>query len=204
MENYIFPIRLEKEINFLSDNPDKIPSILCFHSIPAQGKTSFAKYLAEKVSVNVDYFDCNSHLGDRHGASHIMTTINERRTTMSLTIDDGKVFNRCFILDEFHNLSKQRQDGYKVTFDNILDYDGKFKTKNLVIICLNTDDRNTLRKKLTPAIYSRCHSIRFDILQSEKEEIINRAIDHYSDLDPEIIKRNVPDWRFIHRAIQMC
>ena len=38
---------------------------------------------------------------------------------------------------------------------------------------------------------------------SDVEYIIERAINHFPELDAEIIRRNVPDWRAINRASQM-
>ena len=203
MENFIFPKRLEKQLNDFLDYPETIPSVLCFYGIPAQGKTSFAKYLVKQVSNEYLYFDANSHLGDSHNASYVMKSIKAMNNTCSLwAYDKDKEFSKAFIIDEWHNFSDQRQDSFKVLFDEINDFDRERCTRSLVIICLNTDDKNTISKVITPAIYSRCEKIRFDILERDKKDIIERAITYFPDLDPEVIKRKIPDWRAIHRANQ--
>ena len=75
MENFIFPKRLEQQLKDFIDYPESIPNILCFYGIPAQGKTSFAKYLAKQVANEVNYFDANSHLLENHDASYVAKTI---------------------------------------------------------------------------------------------------------------------------------
>ena len=202
MENFIFPIRLEKELKNFLDFPEKIPRVLCFYGIPAQGKTSFAKYLAEQVAVENIYFDANSHSREGHDSSYVVKQITKIDSACSVFCGN-KAFDKCYIIDEWHDFSTARQDDFKTPFDTIIDEDNKRCVKNLVIICLNTDSKKTIEKVLTTAIFSRCHPVRFDILASEKDDIIQKTIKKFPELDPAIIKRSIPDWRVIKRALKM-
>ena len=203
MENFIFPKRLEKQLKEFLDCPESIPNILCFYGIPAQGKTSFAKYLAKNVANEVNYFDANSHSIESHDASYVAKEINRMNRYRSFNWDADREFDKSFIIDEWHNYSEQRQDSYKILFDEIIDVDKIRDTRSLVIICLNTDDKKTIKKVLSPAIYSRCHPIRFDILVSDVEDIIERASKYFPELESEVIRKSIPDWRAITRASQM-
>ena len=203
MENFIFPKRLEKELKDFIEYPESIPNILCFYGIPAQGKTSFAKYLAKQVANEVNYFDANSHSIESHDASYVAKSIASMNRSCSFNWEADREFDKCYIIDEWHNYSEQRQDSYKILFDEIIDVDKIRNTRSLVIICLNTDDKKTIKKVLSPAIYSRCHPIRFDILVSDVEDIIERASKLFPELEPEVIRKNIPDWRAINRASQI-
>ena len=203
MENFIFPKRLEQQLKDFIDYPESIPNILCFYGIPAQGKTSFAEYLAKQVANEFNYFDANSHSIEHHDASYVAKEINRMNKYRSFNWDADREFDKCFIIDEWHNYSEQRQDSYKILFDEIIDVDKKRDAKSLVIICLNTDDKKTIKKVLSPAIYSRCHPIRFDILVSDVEDIIERASKLFPELESEVIRKSIPDWRAITRASQM-
>jgi len=198
MKDFIFPDRLEQELNLFLDDPSKIPNILCFYGVPAQGKTSFAKFLGDQVACEVVYLDAVSHTGDGVSSASVVQDLTASLRTHSLFSDGIKTFEKCFIVDEFHNFSDQRQDSFKIIFDRVLK---PVSLRHLIIICVNTDDKNSIRKILTPAIYSRCHKIRFDILASEKSEVINKAISRLPDVDPDLIRRNLPDWRDLERAI---
>ena len=203
MENFIFPKRLEKELKDFIEYPESIPNILCFYGIPAQGKTSFAKYLAKQVANEVNYFDANSHLLENHDASYVAKTITAMNRSCSFNWEAGREFDKCYIIDEWHNYSEQRQDSYKGLFNAIINVDKTRDKRSLVIICLNTDDKKTIKKVLSEGIYSRCHRIRFDILVSDVEDIIERASKHFPELEPEVIRKNIPDWRAINRASQI-
>ena len=202
MENFIFPIRLEKELKNFLDYPENIPRVLCFYGTPAQGKTSFAKYFAEQVASENIYFDANSHSREDYDSSYVVKQITKIDRTCSL-FNENKTFDKCYIIDEWHDFSEIRQNDFKTPFDTIIDEENKRCVKNLVIICLNTDSKNTIQKVLTPAIYSRCHLVRFDILASEKNYIIEKTIEKFPELDPAIIKASIPDWRVIKRALKM-
>jgi replication-associated recombination protein RarA len=203
MENFIFPRQLEQQLKDFIEYPESIPNILCFYGIPAQGKTSFAKFLAKQVANEFAYFDANSHLLENHDASYVAKSIAAMNRTFSFNWDAGREFDKCYIIDEWHNYSAQRQDSYKILFDEIIDVDKRRDTRSLVIICLNTDDKKTIKKILSPAIYSRCHTIGFDIPVSDVEDIIERALKYFPELESEVIRKSIPDWRAITRASQM-
>ena len=73
--------------------------------------------------------------------------------------DDTKHFSRLFIIDEFHNLSLNKQDKFKTIHDR-LDDGMRF------IFILNTDGRAGVRGRLhhrmSPAMLSRCFPFSFD------------------------------------------
>jgi len=186
MEQFIFANTLKTRLQNLLDNPHKIPNILCFYGVPAQGKTTFAKYLAKTVASQNQYFDANSYKRDNK-------IINSTSSLMPMLNVNGQNFRHAFIIDEWHNFRLSHQDSFKVLFDEMI------PRKSLIIICCNTDSKNTIKKVLNPAIYSRCHKINFNILESERDEVTNLAMERFPLLDREIIYRNIPDWRRINQ-----
>ena len=76
MDNFIFPEKLRSKLQFLIDNPEKMPRVLCFYGNPGNGKTTFAKYLASSIAKEVHYYDSNSFKMDGTSSSAILKSIN--------------------------------------------------------------------------------------------------------------------------------
>jgi len=197
MHNLILHPALEKELTFLLNNPSKVPPILCFHSVPAQGKTVFAKYLADELAGDVSYFDANLHLTSKNDYSYIAKEISYRSGFLAVDSNWSKHFKRCFIIDEWHNFTDVRQDSYKVLFDEVSE------RNCLIIICCNTTQGRPINKTLTDAIYSRCHTINFNITRSQVAEVAAMAKENFPMLSDDFINKSLPDWRVIHRKVQM-
>jgi len=147
----LFP-RLEKELKYYLDNPTKIDYPLCFYGLPGIGKTSFARYLTSKYSYDVTEYDSSNDMFS------IIPDVEKRMRgggLCSFMTDEDKPFNRGIIIDEFHDFSKRRQDKFKKILEKITcpPYN------SLVVICLNTDSKNPIEKRMTPDIQSRCDLI---------------------------------------------
>jgi len=199
VNDFIFSDRLEKELRFLLENPLRIPNVLCFFGKPAAGKTSFARFLCAQVAGETNYLDSVSHAADRSTAASVVQDLTVILRYRTLYPDD-KVFEKAAILDEFHNFTATRQDYFKIIFDRVL---SPSSMRSLIIICVNTCEKNPIETVLTPAIYSRCHKINFDVLPDEISEVTDKAISRMPGVNPELIRANLPDWREVKRAIQL-
>ena len=160
MDDFIFHSELKNELQIIIDKTDKLSGTLCFHGKPGCGKTTFAEYYAHKVAKEVTIFDANSHTFDKSSASNILKQIKESGRSLSAFTDDDfnetAFWDRCFIIDEFHNLSASRQDAYKVSLERL-----SKQLNALFILIVNTDDNKPLDKVLTPAIFSRVYPVNF-------------------------------------------
>jgi replication-associated recombination protein RarA len=195
MENFIFPVRLEKELKKFIDFPEDMPNILCFYGLPANGKTSFAEYMANKLANNFYYLESQD-------VPYLKDFI-ESVVMRSICIDEPKEFINCFIIDEFHNFNYEQQNKFNILFDYINDEHRVRDRRDMIILCINTTDKKPVEKTLSEAMSSRCDLVRFDILMSEKNYIIEKTIEKFPELDPAIIKRSFPDWRVLNRALKM-
>jgi len=194
-DDFIFPERLKEQLEFLLNNPRKIPSPLCFYGLPAKGKTEFAKFLGEKLAKDTFYYDCNEFIHD----IDFVTGVRKISYTYPIEVDEERKNNtlgKCFILDEWHNLPAKKQDLFKTFFDNP-------PSKNIYIVCCNTDSKNKLRNVLTAPIYSRFHFIRFDLFARDLDEVIEKTKDKFPMLDDDFIRNNILDYRAITREVKM-
>jgi len=194
-DDFIFPERLKEQLEFLLNNPRAIPSPLCFYGLPAKGKTEFAKFLGEKLAKDTFYYDCNDYKHNEKFHKEIFMSSH----TFPISSDvkrENNIMNKCFILDEWHNLPLKKQDLFKTFFDNTPD-------KSIYIICCNTDSKNTLLNVLTSPIYSRCHKVRFDLFARDLDEVIEKTKDKFPMLDDDFIRNNILDYRAISREVKM-
>ena len=192
IDDFIFSKKLRSKLQFLIDNPEKMPRVLCFYGSPGNGKTTFAKYLASKISKEVHYYDSNSFKMDGTSSSAILKSINESYRTVSIyEFVEGneylkdRPFNRAFIIDEFHNSSAQTQDGYKIAVEEIS------KTGSIFIFILNTDEKETYEKRVTPAMRSRFYDIKFDLDDYQIDEVCELVKSKYTMIPDETIRKLV-------------
>lgn len=203
MEDFIFHTELKNKILFIIDKADKLGGVLCFHGLPGCGKTTFSEYYAHKVAKEVSVFDANSHLFDRSSAATILDTIKQtgRSSSSALTSDDyneNGCWDRCFIIDEFHNLSEKRQDAYKVSLEKV-----SKELNALFILIVNTSKEKPLDKTLTSAILSRCQAIDFDIKKQHYDEVTALVRKRFPILDENYIKKALPDMRQIVKRAKL-
>ena len=197
LDEFIFSDRLSQQVNQLLSNPDVIPTVLCFHGFPGVGKTSFALFLAEKLSYDVHHFAMNEQGLDAGFIKHQFAQL-QRSSLLPFfpdDTDDEKTFNHGIILDEFHNLTPKQQDSFKLILEEIGSY--------LTIICVNTTKKRPLSKALTEAIKSRVHAIGFNIRDEEVPQVIKRVGQVFPELSPEKIKTWLPDMRRITREAEL-
>ena len=119
MDRFIFPQALKTQLHYLIDSPLKLGGTLAFHGSYGIGKTSFATYLGNLLANEVIHYDCAKT------KSLILEDIECRNRTISLAslwdtdLQTEKVFERCYILDEFHSLtrvhSKTQKPGIQIT-----------------------------------------------------------------------------------------
>jgi len=205
MEQFIFHTELKNKLEFIIEKSHKLGGVLCFHGLPGCGKTTFSEYYAHKIAQEVSIFDANSHLFDRTSAANILNTIKE---TGNIVLDedaennrhsnDKKAWDRCFIIDEFHNLSEKRQDAYKVSLEKV-----SKELNALFILIVNTTKERPLNKTLTSAILSRCQAIDFDIKKHHYDEVIYLIRRKFPMLDEQYIKQTLPDLRQVMKRAKL-
>jgi replication-associated recombination protein RarA len=198
MDGFIFPQALKKELQFIISNPNKLGAILCFYGAYGIGKTSFATYLGNLLANEVIHYDCAKT------KSLILEDIECRNRTVSLAslwdtdLQTEKVFERCYILDEFHSLTKRNKDSFKIPLEKLT-----VDNRCLIIIIVNTDTKSSLIKTVSPAIASRCYSINFDIKTDEYEEVFLQTKKRYPNLLDEYIMETLPDLRQIFKQVRL-
>ena len=199
MDRFIFPQALKTQLQYLIDNPLKLGGTLAFHGSYGIGKTSFATYLGNLLAKEVIHYDCAKT------KSLILEDIECRNRTVSLAslwdtgLQTEKVFERCYILDEFHSLTKRNKDSFKIPLEKLTE-----DNRCLIIIIVNTDTKSSLiNKALTPAIRSRCYSINFDIKTDEYEDIFLQIKEKYPILSESFIEQTLPDLRQIFKKIRL-
>jgi len=200
MNDFIFSNKLKCELQFLLDNPTKLPGSLCLYGNPGNGKTSFANYLAHEIGAEVQYFDANSFKIDRTSSNSVLQSINDSFRTISLNqfIKGNehlrmKPYDRVFIIDEFHNSTEQTQDSYKVAVEEISKKDCIF------IFILNTDlndKHGSYEKRVTPAMRSRFYSIDFDVKEIQVDEVCKQVQIKYPKVPDELVRNLVRESDF--------
>jgi replication-associated recombination protein RarA len=197
MDRFIFSQALNKELQFIINNPNKLGGILCFYGSYGIGKTTTATYIGNTLANEVIHYDCGSN------KTFILDDIVNRNRTNALTIfydENGtnKVFERCYILDEFHSLTKRNKDSFKIPLEKLT-----VDNRCLIIIIVNTDIKTPLIKALTPAVASRCYSINFDIKTDEYEEVFLQIKEKYPILSESFIEQTLPDLRQIFKRVRL-
>ena len=198
MDRFIFPQALKKELQFIISNPNKLGGILCLYGSYGIGKTSFATYLGDLLANEVIHYDCAKT------KSLILEDIECRNRTISLAslwdtdLQTEKVFERCYILDEFHSLTKRNKDSFKIPLEKLTE-----DNRCLIIIIVNTDTKTLLITALTPAIRSRCYSINLDIKPDEYEEVFLQIKKRCPILSESFIEQTLPDLRQIFKKVRL-
>ena len=198
MDRFIFPQALKKELQFIISNPNKLGGILCLYGSYGIGKTSFATYLGNLLAKEVIHYDCAKT------KSLILEDIECRNRTISLAslwdtdLQTEKVFERCYILDEFHSLTKRNKDSFKIPLEKLTE-----DNRCLIIIIVNTDTKTLLITALTPAIRSRCYSINLDIKPDEYEEVFLQIKKRCPILSESFIEQTLPDLRQIFKKVRL-
>ena len=145
MDRFIFPTKLKIELQNLIDNPEKLGGTVAFHGSYGIGKTSFATYLGNLLAKEVIHYDCAK---TKSSALEDIETRNRTVSLASLWEDKDqteKVFERCFILDEFNELPNRSKSSYKIPLENLA-----ADSRCLVIIIANTNEKNTLSRAISP------------------------------------------------------
>ena len=195
--DFIFPKSLTSKLEWWLNNSTTVLSPLCFYGFPGSGKTTFAQFIAEKKTggENIIYEDMNNHKTYKDDFGKTMKRITDFASTMSLF--ESGMWNKTIILDEFHNLTVNQQDAFKV----------KLETWNKlgvqIIICLNITPQKPIDKVLSKAIQSRCECINFNYSLSSMSEVLPRVLSKYPHLNPDDIKCLLPDLRAIDRKAKL-
>jgi len=195
-DDFIFHEELREELSFLVNNPERIPSPLCFYGHPGNGKTTFARYLADSVARTTDYFDMNTYKANGESSGKALSDIQNRAVTQPL-LGEG-IWTRAVILDEWHDMPNKQQDAYKVPFEEY-----SKSNRCLFIICANTQVSKGIDTVLTPAIRSRCYTISFNTPRSKAKEVKKEISDRFPDIPTAIIESKFPDMRQIQKIAQL-
>ena len=190
-QRFVFSDALERKLRMLVDNPEKLPPFTVLHGEPGTGKTSFAKSYADEISHDVIYKPTN----ESGIPSEEFKEIKKRMSAGSLYHDESCAFQKVFIFDEFHNVTKKNQDRFKTVYDEMPN-DVRF------IFVLNTDVNHgkDLSSVVSPAMFSRMESINFNVAEWEIDELVVKAQQRFSDVSETVLRAKLPDFRQIERA----
>lgn len=193
-DEYVFPDRLEKTLIGLVERTKLFGGFVSFYGEPGIGKTSFAEKFGELYFNDVMYLPCNEEGLPKKDWDNLV----KRLHSVTLCGEEAKRMNRLFIIDEFHNLPRNKQDKFKTLFDRM----GK---DDLFIFIFNTDGNKgkSVSHFLSPAMISRCKNISFDVRVNENEEVLDKAISFYQYLDKDLVNDLLPDHRQLQRENQL-
>jgi replication-associated recombination protein RarA len=193
--NYVFPDRLEKTLTALVERTEVFGGFVSFYGEPGIGKTSFAKKFGENYFNDVMYVPCNEEGLPKKDWENLLG----RLRSVNIFGEEANKMNRLFIIDEFHNLPRNKQDKFKTLFDQL-------KKDNLFIFIFNTDGNKGkgVDNFLSPAMKSRCKNISFDVRSCENEEVLEKAISLYQHLDKDLVNDLLPDHRQLQRENQLA
>jgi len=193
--NYVFPDRLEKTLTGLVERTEVFGGFVSFYGEPGIGKTSFAKKFGENYFNDVMYVPCNEEGLPKKDWENLLS----RLRSVNIFGEEANKMNRLFIIDEFHNLPRNKQDKFKTLFDQL-------KKDNLFIFIFNTDGNKGkgVDHYLSPAMKSRCKNISFDVRSCENEEVLEKAISLYQHLDKDLVNDLLPDHRQLQRENQLA
>jgi len=162
---------------------------VCFYGRAGTGKTSYAKHLGETYASHITHLDC----AIKGVNNTVMEELLHRASNGILPINDEvKTFQRCFILDEFHNLNMRDQCRYKMMIED-------YAETTMFVFCVNVSKTKSYEKSVESAIRSRCEGVSFDI---RKDELSNHALRVKRDfpmMPVEMIAALLPDMRAIKR-----
>jgi len=197
LNDYIFYSDLKAELSFFLKNLEKLPSPLCFHGAPGNGKTSFARFLSSKAANATEYFDMNERKTNGTSTGGMLADIKYRASVPAL-FGTGGIWKRAIILDEWHDLTLNEQNAYKIPLEQYSE-----NNRTLFILCVNTDEENTIDKVLSPAILSRCYCLSFDTPEDQYTKVKQKIARKYPDLPRSIINAKFPDMRQIGKALKL-
>ena len=195
IDNYVFPDRLEKTLIGLAERTELFGGFVSFYGEPGIGKTSFAEKFGDLYFNDVMYLPCNEEGLPKKDWDNLV----KRLHSVTLCGEEAKKMNRLFIIDEFHNLPRNKQDKFKTLFDRM----GK---DDLFIFIFNTDGNKgkSVSHFLSRAMVSRCKNISFDVRVNENEEVLDKAISFYQYLDKDVVNDLLPDHRQLQRENQLA
>jgi replication-associated recombination protein RarA len=195
IDNYVFPDRVEKILNLLVERTDLFNGFASFYGEPGIGKTSFAKKFGENYFNDVMYVPCNEEGLPKKDWDNLL----KRLRSVNLFGGEANKMNCLFIIDEFHNLPRNKQDKFKTLFDRL----GK---DDFFIFIFNTDGNKgkSVSHFLSQAMKSRCKNIQFDVRSCENEEVLEKAISLYQHLDKDVVNDLLPDHRQLQRENQLA
>lgn len=189
IKDLVFNDALERRLHSLMSHPSESERFLLFFGEPGSGKTTFAKRFAQQFSTEDYYFPMN----ETGLSEKLFETINKLATYTAFCEDDERPFKRVIILDEFHNISRNKQDKFKTLYDEV-DSDVR------IIYVLNTELRKkSLSDILSPAMRSRCDAIDFNVREKDKESYFEKIKHLYPYLRRNDVLANIHDHRKLNR-----
>lgn len=192
-DEWVFRDSLEKELRVYLKRPEVLPAVTVFHGYPGLGKTSFAKFLAiTHTPGRWRYFPLNEGFNAK-----IFDEIKGATRMALWDHEQNGPIRRIIILDEFHNVHKEGQEKFKTFFDEMTN---EYYNSDLrIFVILNTTKTKPLHRVVSPAIFSRLHSVDFNLPMEEVSQVVEKAAKKYTYLSKERIYAVLPDFRRIKR-----
>lgn len=181
----VFNDALARRLSLLINQPTRLPKFVVFFGEPGTGKTTFAKRYANYVASDVSY----TPVSENTLSAKEFDAIRDRLRSASLFDNDDKPFSRVQVIDEFHNISKNKQDKFKTFHDELRD-------NQRFIFVLNTEARKkSLPDVMSPAMMSRCFAIDFNVPHEDKASYYEKIKHLYPYLRRTDILANIHDHR---------